>query len=167
VLLRRLSILACVALAGCGLGGGGGVPVFDVPLPIDFPFFDFKPSLDGQWVLAGADGTRQCLVIQEGRVSILDISCSSDGRGAVARIVDAPEIGDAEDTIVLTVTYLPKLFDQSAFQLIFVGDRPTDGGDAFIGVRRIIALDADEDDSPTDAPTGSPETTAVLTRAAS
>ena len=110
-------------------------------------------NLEGQWVLAGEDGNQSCLVIQESRVSILDLTCSSDGRGAVARITDSPVIARAGSSITLSVTYNPFTMDTSVQRLTFVGTLQVDG--AFLGNRR------DEFPDSKIAPVSTP---AVLTR---
>ena len=101
----------------------------DVP-PLPAVFAD----LEGQWVLSGEDGNQSCLVIQESRVSILDLTCSSDGRGMVARITSSPVIARAGNSITLTVTFKPQSPDDLEQKITFVGGLQIDG--SFVGNRR-------------------------------
>lgn len=130
---KLVAVLLAAPLCGCV---PGVLPLqpnlnFNVPVP---PLPAVLINLDGQWVLAGEDGSRSCLVIQESRVSVLDLTCSSDGRGFVARITSGPVITRAGNTITLTVAYNPRAFDDRAARLTFTGALQIDG--SFIGTRR-------------------------------
>lgn len=129
--MRRIVLASALWLAGCG------VDSVLLPLPIPIPLIPPSASLvplDGRWVLANADGGRSCLVIQESRVSILDVTCSSDGLGLVARIREAPVIARSGLTIILDVTFNPKSADETFSRLTFVGTLQVDG--TFVGTRR-------------------------------
>jgi hypothetical protein len=149
-----VAVLMSVPVAGCGVPGI--LPLqpnlnFDIAVP---PLPAVLVDLDGRWVLSGTDGSRACLVIQESRVSILDLTCSSDGRGVVARITRAPVITRAGSTITLSVSYNPQAFDAAESSLSFSGTLQIDG--SFIGTRR------DEQIGSSDGPSTTP---AVLSRA--
>lgn len=127
---KFIAVLAITALLACTLPLQPNLNFnVDVP-PLPAVFAD----LEGQWVLSGEDGDQSCLVIQESRVSIVDLTCSSDGRGAVARIVSSPVIARAGNSITLTVTFNPHSLDDSQQKLTFVGGLQIDG--SFVGNRR-------------------------------
>ncbi|MEK6644557.1 MAG: hypothetical protein AABZ08_11675 [Planctomycetota bacterium] len=109
---------------------------FNVPVP---PLPAVFVDLEGQWTLSGGDGGRSCLVIQESRVSILDLTCSSDGRGFVAAILNSPVISRGGDLITLTLTYRPSNQSDAQGKLTFTGNLQIDG--AFVGTRRDEIID--------------------------
>jgi len=132
--MRRLIVFILLAsFIGCGPPVAPLQPNlnFNISLP---PLPVGRLDLDGQWVLANVDGTRSCLVIQESRVSILNLTCSADGRGFVARIISSPPITRAGNTIALSVTYNPLAFDDLQARLAFTGAIQLDG--SFLGTRR-------------------------------
>lgn len=140
--MKRVLVIILLGLtAGCGPGGGGagsGLPAV-LPLPIFLPvpvglLNDTQSLLEGQWVIADAASARSCLVIQESRVSIIDVNCSSDGSGFASRIISAPQITRAGDVIVLTVTYNLRSDTSRRLRLIFTGVLQDDG--TFVGTRR-------------------------------
>ena len=122
-------LLACTLPLQPNLNFNVDVP----PLPAVFA------DLEGYWVLSAEDGGQSCLVIQESRVSILDLTCSTDGRGAVARITRSPVIARAGNSITLTVTYIPTAESESLQRITFVGGLQIDG--SFVGNRRDEVLD--------------------------
>lgn len=132
--------LFAAQFAGCAVPGI--LPIqpnlnFNVQVP---PLPAIFVDLDGQWVLAGQDGSRSCLVIQESRVSVLDLTCSTDGRGIAARITNGPVIARAGNLITLIVSYNPRAFDTTESRLSFTGALQIDG--SFIGSRRDEVLDS-------------------------
>jgi hypothetical protein len=141
--MKRKFILcwACALLAGCG---GLALPVA-IPVPVTEGPPAFILPLDGQWVLANDLGGRSCLVIQESRVSILNLTCSSDGSGFVSRIIEAPVISRAGDRISFSLRYNPRSFDSAEAELSFTGRSQLDG--TFIGMRTDRPLG--DDDQPT------------------
>ncbi|HKQ50241.1 MAG TPA: hypothetical protein VJZ71_19355 [Phycisphaerae bacterium] len=139
--MKRLVPMFVLCLAGCG-ADSVLLPV-PIPIPIIPPSASLIP-LDGRWVLANADGRRSCLVIQESRVSILDLSCSSDGLGLVARIRESPLIARSGLTIVLDVSYNPDTADETVSRLTFVGELQVDGN--FVGFRRDETFVPEEDE---------------------
>jgi hypothetical protein len=156
-----MGIILLVKACGCAVPGI--LPLqpnlnFNVTVP---PLPASLVPLDGQWILSGVNGDRACLVIQESRVSILDITCSSDGRGLVPRIIEQPLIARAGDTISLSVTYNPLIFDSTVARLTFTGSLQIDGG--FIGIRRDVATDPAQD-APHDVTVIETETPAILSR---
>lgn len=146
-----LSLCAATMATGCkAVPGGVLVPagVFGrTDVLIGFP------TLDGSWVLADVSGRRSCLVVQESRVSIVDATCSSDGRGLAARVAPDSTISKSGDTIVLRVTYTPRIYETATEHFSFTGQIQADG--TYKGIRR---------DSDSDAPDGFVETAAVLSR---
>jgi len=129
--VKKLLVVLAVWQAGCGAG------TVLLPLPLPIPIFPVTASLvplEGQWVLSDGRGGRSCLVIQESRVSILDLACSNNGLGLVARILEAPVITRSGPTIVLSVTFNPKTGDETLSKLVFVGQLQADG--TFVGTRR-------------------------------
>ncbi|GJQ25720.1 MAG: hypothetical protein HBSAPP02_07520 [Phycisphaerae bacterium] len=140
---NRHAIMLCItALFATGCGGSlvpipAPLPVV-VTLPVN-PLVASFVNMDGQWVLADETGKRSCLVIQEGRVSIFDRTCSPDGRGFVPRILMAPKIASAGDTITLTLTYNPESFSEVRMRTTFVGEVQIDG--QFQGYRTDERLD--------------------------
>jgi len=139
--MKRLVLMFALCLAGCGADS------VLLPIPIPIPLIPPSASLvplDGRWVLANADGGRSCLVIQESRVSILDITCSSDGLGLVARIRESPVIARSGLTIILDVSYNPESANDTVSRLTFVGVLQVDG--TFVGTRRDETLIPEEDD---------------------
>lgn len=140
---NRHAIKLCItALFATGCGGSlvpipAPLPVV-VTLPVN-PLIASFVNMDGQWILADETGTRSCLVIQEGRVSIFDRTCSPDGRGFVPRILMAPKIASAGDTITLTLTYNPESFSEVRMRTTFVGEVQIDG--QFQGYRTDERLD--------------------------
>jgi len=137
-------LVAAIFLALCGCAPGSGIIPLPLPLPLPIPIpipTSLTAGLDGQWELADAFGGKSCLVIQEARVSILDLTCSSDGLGLAARINDSPTITGGGSTIILTVVYNRKTFETVQFRLVFAGQRQPDG--TFIGTRRDEVLDED------------------------
>ncbi len=92
-------------------------------------------GLEGQWILTGDDATRFCLSIQQTRVAILTVGCRPDGTGFAARVVDAPRASIAGSTLLLTASFNPVLFDTAVAQLVFTGDRASDG--SYVGLLRI------------------------------
>lgn len=136
---RIFAILLLALISGCGGGGGvAGLPAV-LPLPIFLPvpagyLNDTQGLLEGQWVISDSAAARSCIVIQESRVSIIDVSCSSDGSGFASRIISAPQITRAGDTIILTVTYNLRSDPSRRLRLIFTGLLQDDG--TFIGTRR-------------------------------
>lgn len=158
--MRRAAVgFFLFAITGCGLGGGGGAGlpiILPLPLPIPIPagaLNDTTGLLEGQWIISDAAAARSCLVIQELRVSIIDVSCSSDGSGFASRIIDAPTITRAGDTFIIRVTYNLRTNPDRVLRLIFTGDLQDDG--TLIGFRR------DEDLS---AEVVIPERFAIMTR---
>jgi hypothetical protein len=140
--MKKLILISALGLAGCGLDS------ILLPLPIPIPIVPPSASvvpLDGQWVLANADGGRTCLVIQESRVSILDLTCSNDGLGLVARIRESPIIARSGLTIVLDVTFNPRTANDTVARLTFTGQLQVDG--TFAGVRRDEIRIPDEDEA--------------------
>lgn len=139
--MKRLALVSALCLAGCG------VDSVLLPVPIPIPLIPPSASLvplDGRWVLANADGGRSCLVIQESRVSILDLTCSSDGLGLAARIREAPLIARSGLTIILDVSFNPKTADETVSRLTFVGELQVDGN--FSGIRRDETTIPEEDE---------------------
>jgi hypothetical protein len=131
--LKKLFCGAAVLAAACGPPGALPLlPTLSFVVPVPPPPAAIVP-LDGRWVIADASGERSCLVIQESRVSILDLTCSPDGRGFVSRITDGPIISRAGGTITLSVTYNPRSFDSAIERLSFTGTLQVDG--TFIGTR--------------------------------
>jgi len=134
----RITIMLALATA---LAGCGPVPILPLQPNLNFnvsvpPVPAVFVNLDGQWVLAGTDGSRSCLVIQESRVSIIDLTCSSDGTGAAARMLDEPVISRAGSLITLSVSYNPNSFDTTQAQLTFAGTLQVDG--TFVGTRHDV-----------------------------
>lgn len=139
--MKRFVLASVLCLAGCG------VDSVLLPVPIPIPLIPPSASLvplDGRWVLANSDGGRSCLVIQESRVSIIDVTCSSDGLGLVARIRESPVIARSGLTIILDVSYNPKTGDDTVSRLTFVGVLQVDG--TFVGTRRDETRVPEEDD---------------------
>lgn len=144
--------------AGGGIGGGSGIVPLPLPIPIVLPIpasalLNTEELLEGNWTLSDSAAARSCLVIQELRVSIIDVSCSPNGSGISSRIFDAPLITRAGDTIILRVTYNLRANPERKLRLVFTGELQADG--SFIGFRR------DEDLT---AGTVIPERFAILTR---
>ena len=140
-------VLFAVCAAGCAPAAvvvPVGVPVFDLPF--------FEPNLDGSWLLSDPTGRLTCLTIQELQVSILNLTCSSDGSGFAARVVNGPVV-DGGAVLSVTVTYNDKTFADEKFQLVFSGTRQDDG--TYVGSRRDVPLARPEDAT---------ETVAFLTR---
>ena len=141
--MKRLIVVITISLVvGCGpgggAGGGGGLPPV-LPLPIFLPvpvgaLLNTEQLLEGQWVIADAAAARSCVVIQELRVSIVNVSCSSDGSGFSSRIIAAPQISRAGDAIILSVTYNLRSDPDVRLRLIFTGVLQDDG--TFVGTRR-------------------------------
>ena len=139
--MKRLVLVFALGVAGCG-ADSVLLPI-PIPIPIIPPSASLVP-LDGRWVLANADGGRSCLVIQESRVSILDVTCSSDGLGLVARIRESPVVARSGLTIILDVSYNPRTGDDTASRLTFVGELQVDA--TFVGVRRDETTIPEEDE---------------------
>lgn len=140
--MRPLSsaVVILLALGGCAV----------VSVPLAEP--EFVPgglligisSLEGRWVLAEDFGARFCLTIQDGRISIINDGCSSDGSGFAARIIEAPEAAIAGQRLVIGVRYNPQIFDESQLFLSFTGDLQQDGG--YVGFVRVVGLVVGEPD---------------------
>lgn len=133
--MRRLAAVSLFLLA-LACGSGVVAPLrpnlnFNIDVP---PAPAVLVNLDGRWTLTGFDGVQSCLVIQESRVSILDLTCSSDGRGFVAAITNSPVITRAGDLITLTLTYRFNNQTDLTGRLSFTGNLQIDGG--FVGTRR-------------------------------
>ncbi len=139
---RRVITICFTALLAAGCGGSFAPIPAPLPVVVTLPVNPLVASLvnmDGQWVLADETGKRSCLVIQEGRVSIFDRTCSPDGRGFVPRILMAPKIASAGDTITLTLIYNPESFSEVRMRTTFVGEVQIDG--QFQGFRTDERLD--------------------------
>src|ERR1043166_6197281 len=115
---RILAAILISALSACTLPLQPNLN-FNIDVP---PLPAVLADLEGHWVLAGSDGSHSCLVIQESRVSILDLTCSPDGRGNVLKIVSSPVIARAGSSITLTVSFIPNTVEQNPQKLTFVGD---------------------------------------------
>jgi hypothetical protein len=118
--------------------GMGGCDASSILLPVPIPIPIVPPSaslvpLDGQWVLADDAGGRSCLVIQESRVSILDVTCSSDGLGLASQIRESPVISRSGLTIVLSVVYNLRSGQETPSKLVFAGTLQVDS--TFVGKR--------------------------------
>jgi hypothetical protein len=130
------SLLLC---AGCGVGPGGIVPIPVVlPVPITTLGANVVP-LDGQWVLTDDVGRSSCLTIQESRVSILNITCSNDPSGFVARVIESPIAARAGNRLTFTVRYNPNTGENREASLTFTG--LLQGDATFIGTRTDLDLD--------------------------
>lgn len=144
--MLTFALAACAVNTGCGAGGAGsGLPLLlPLPLPIPIPagaLNDTAGLLEGQWIISDSAAARSCLVIQELRVSIVDVSCSRDGSGFSSRIIDAPTITRAADTFIIRVTYNLRSDPERVLRLIFTGDLQADG--TLIGFRRDEDLSAE------------------------
>jgi hypothetical protein len=127
--MKRLLVCIAVSCAGCG-AVTPIVPVITFPVN---PLVAAIAPLDGQWVLSDVMGGRSCLVIQELRVSIFNTSCSTNPTGFAPRIIDAPLISRAGDTIVLTIVYNTETFSEKKYRTTFTGAMQIDT--AFQGTR--------------------------------
>lgn len=141
VVVNKIKTLLAIGLAGCGTSDASGPIGLPVLVPIVEPVYvttagllDTSGLLEGNWVISDAAGARSCLVIQEQRVSIIDVSCSSDGSGVSSRIIEGPIITRAGNVIVLQVTYNLRAAPERRLRLIFTGELQPDG--SFIGSRR-------------------------------
>lgn len=134
--MKRL-IFVALCCAGCT----PVVPVITFPVN---PLVAALVPLDGQWVLSDIGGGRSCLTIQESRVSIFNRTCSTDPSGFAARIIDAPLIGRAGDTITLTLVYNAQTFSEQEFRTTFAGALQIDG--AFQGMRIDHRIDEEAQD---------------------
>jgi hypothetical protein len=83
--------------------------------------------------LADDAGGRSCLVIQESRVSILDVTCSSDGLGLASQIRESPVISRSGLSIVLSVVYNLRSGQETPSKLVFAGILQVDS--TFVGKR--------------------------------
>lgn len=131
---RLSAVVLVLAAGGCAV----------VPFPLAEPEFVPGglligiPSLEGRWVLAEDFGARFCLTIQDGRVSIVNDGCQTDGQGFAAQIIEAPKAAIAGQRLVLSVRYNPRIFDESEVFLSFTGDLQPDGG--YVGIVRAVGL---------------------------
>lgn len=149
VVVKKFACLLAVSLCGCGTSGGGGGPIgLPVLVPLVTPVYvttegllDTSGLLEGNWIIADAAGARSCVVIQELRVSIVDVNCSNNGSGLSSRIIDGPTITRAGDVIVLRVTYNLRSEPERVLRLIFTGELQADG--SFVGARRDEDLTAE------------------------
>src|SRR5438552_4862212 len=132
---KRLLATACAALlSGCVLPPGvpyalpvagssnvaiggiipGGAPVvlnpFAPPVIVPGGLLIGLPTLEGRWVLLGQDGARQCVTIQDARISILIQDCAADSTGRSATIREAPQAELSGPELVLSVRYIGELF---------------------------------------------------------
>ena len=126
--MKRL-ILFVIFCAGCA-------PITPIVPVITFPINPLVAAvvpLDGQWVLSDIQGGRSCLTIQESRVSIFNRTCSTNPSGFAARIIEAPLIGRAGDTITMTLVYNAETFSEKVFRTTFSGALQIDG--SFQGAR--------------------------------
>lgn len=151
VAVKKFSALIALGMAGCGVGAGGGDGPAGLPffVPIVTPIYvtgdgllDTSGLLEGNWIISDAAGARSCLVVQELRVSIVDVTCSSNGSGVSSRIFDSAPISQAGDIILLRVTYNLRAEPDRRLRLVFSGELQPDG--TFIGLRRDEDLTADE-----------------------
>lgn len=126
---KRLYVAAVLLLCGC-TGGRLLVPVAP-PALVPGGVLIGVPVLDGQWTLAGDEGTRYCITIQEDRISIINDGCLNNGRGFAVRILDAPPAAMAGSYVVLSASYNPRLYVDDVDQFTFVGDLQPDG--AYVG----------------------------------
>lgn len=133
--MKKLLLLLFLAVSTTNCGTPAVLLPVPVPL-VDLPFFE--PNFDGKWVLTDESGRRTCFTVQEKNVSILNLTCSTDGTGFAARIIEGPLI-DGGRTITIDVTYNERTFSDARFQLVFLGERLEDG--SYVGRRRDIPLD--------------------------
>lgn len=149
--MKKFGALIALCLAGCGVGAGGGDGPAGLPffVPIVTPIYvtgdgllDTSGLLEGNWIISDAAGARSCLVVQELRVSIVDVTCSSNGSGVSSRIFDSAPISQAGDIIVLRVTYNLRAEPDRRLRLVFTGELQPDG--TFVGIRRDEDLIANE-----------------------
>ncbi|MFH1416980.1 MAG: hypothetical protein ABII12_01650 [Planctomycetota bacterium] len=154
-MMKRLILVACCAvLGGCGLMPfvGTGATTFAVPMaattPVPGGILIGIPTLEGEWVIADDEGGRFCLTIQESRVSIINVGCTSDGQGFAARIRESPQAIIAGPNLVITAIYNPRFFETTLARLTFSGVLQPDG--TYAGQLQTEVLEAE--DAPVSRP---------------
>ena len=143
-----LTLFGALWVGGCGLPPA----ILPLPIPVDLSEDDdLLVDVDGGWRLSDIAGRQACFVIQDSRVSILDVQCGFGEDGLVARITEAPPVTGGLSVIVVTATYNRHTFEEAQYRLTFAGQRQPDG--TFTGTRR---------DELLDDPEAAEETAAVL-----
>jgi hypothetical protein len=122
---RFYLLIFCAALGACATVPDL-IPV-EEPTVVPGGILIGQPTLEGRWVIADDRGDQYCITIQEGRISVLNDGCLTNGLGFAARITEAPEAAVAGAMVVVTATYNPRIFDDTLERLTFVGSRQQDG----------------------------------------
>jgi len=122
---KRLCVAAVFLLCGCS-GERLFLPVAP-PALVPGGVLLGVPVLDGQWAIADDEGGLFCITIQEGRISIVNNGCLTNGRGFAVRILEAPEAAIAGPHLVISASYNPRLYVDDVDEFTFVGELQPDG----------------------------------------